>query len=308
MESSSKKEVIDPRFVNKFKDDNEDLKEKDLQDDKDNYINNEDKEEEEEEEEEEEDDDDNDYEEDDENIEFNDENEDEDENNEEEDNDKNNKNKIKKVIKIKPMDIEKMKKLKEQNENKGIIYLSTIPSRMKPAKLKQLLTKYGKVTRMHLVRANVERKNHRNDMFKEGWIEFEDKALARKIATLLNNIPMGGKSRDIHKDCLWNLRYLPKFKWHHLQDKLVSQRMERDKKLRLEINQVRKQNLVLLEQVELSKHINQKHESKGKPIKEKVVRTFKQRTSHEDSSKSTISSNVLEKVVSNNNKKQKINH
>ncbi|KAN0021990.1 hypothetical protein ACTFIU_004139 [Dictyostelium citrinum] len=287
---SSKKEEIDPRFVNKF----EDLEENDFQADEDGL----DKGEEEEIEQ--------DYNED--NIEFNDEEDDDDDDDDDDDNSENkdsNKNKIKKVIKIKPMDIEKMKKLKEQNENKGIIYLSTIPPRMKPAKLKQLLAKYGKVTRMHLVRANVERKNHRNDMFKEGWIEFEDKALARKIATLLNNVPMGGKSRDIHKDCLWNLRYLPKFKWHHLQDKLVSQRMERDKKLRLEINQVRKQNLILLEQVELSKHINQKHEQKGKPIKEKVVRTFKQRSSHEDSSKSTISSNILEKVVSN--KKQKIN-
>ncbi|KAM9973673.1 hypothetical protein ACTFIW_010787 [Dictyostelium discoideum] len=286
---TSKKEEIDTRFVNKF----EDLEENDFKDDdEDDFINDVNEGEEEEEEEEEDNED---------NIEFNQEDEDDDENEE----NKDNKNKIKKVIKIKPMDIEKMKKLKEQNENKGIIYLSTIPSRMKPAKLKQLLAKYGKVTRMHLVRANVERKNHRNDMFKEGWIEFEDKALARKIATILNNIPMGGKARDIHKDCLWNLRYLPKFKWHHLQDKLVSQRMERDKKLRLEINQVRKQNLILLEQVELSKHVNQKHESKGKPIKDKVVRTFKQRSSHEDSLNSNISSKVLEKVVSN--KKQKIN-
>ncbi|KAN0050716.1 hypothetical protein ACTA71_003864 [Dictyostelium dimigraforme] len=290
--ASTKKEEIDPRFVNKFEDDEDLEDENDFKDEEDDFIEN-----------------------DEDNIEFNNE-EDEEEQDEEEEQEepeeqeenenKDNKNKIKKVIKIKPMDIEKMKKLKEQNENKGIIYLSTIPPRMKPAKLKQLLVKYGKVTRMHLVRANVERKNHRNDMFKEGWIEFEDKALARKIATLLNSVPMGGKSRDIHKDCLWNLRYLPKFKWHHLQDKLVSQRMERDKKLRLEINQVRKQNLILLEQVELSKHINQKHESKGKPIKQKVVRTFKQRSSHEDSSKSTISSNVLEKVVSN--KRQKINH
>ncbi|KAM9979037.1 hypothetical protein ACTFIZ_000358 [Dictyostelium cf. discoideum] len=293
---SSKKEEIDPRFVNKF----EDLEENDFKDDEDDFIDGIDEGEEEEDEVEDDDED---------NIEFNQEEEEEEEEDDDDDDDENkdkdNKNKIKKVIKIKPMDIEKMKKLKEQNENKGIIYLSTIPARMKPAKLKQLLAKYGKVTRMHLVRANVDRKNHRNDMFKEGWIEFEDKALARKIATILNNIPMGGKSRDIHKDCLWNLRYLPKFKWHHLQDKLVSQRMERDKKLRLEINQVRKQNLILLEQVELSKHINQKHESKGKPIKEKVVRTFKQRSSHEDSLNSNISSKVLEKVVSN--KKQKIN-
>ncbi|EGC29522.1 hypothetical protein DICPUDRAFT_42748 [Dictyostelium purpureum] len=203
------------------------------------------------------------------------------------------------------MDEEKIRKLAQENENKGIVYLASIPPRMKPAKLKQLLVKHGKVNRMYLVRANVDRKNHRNDMFKEGWVEFNDKKTARKTATILNNQAMGGKSRDIHKDCLWNLRYLPKFKWHHLQDKLISQRMERDKKLKLEISQVRKQNMALLEQVEKSKHIKQKLASKNKAPKEKVVRTFKQREIHEDKA-ANLSSNVLNKMVTN--KKQKINN
>eukprot|EP01132_Coremiostelium_polycephalum_P002725 gene2725-3383_t len=174
------------------------------------------------------------------------------------------------------MSSEKILELQKTNENKGIIYLSVIPPHMKPAKLKQLLLKHGEVTRMYLVRANVERKKHRNDMFKEGWIEFSDKKVARHIATVLNNQPMGGKPRDVHKDCLWNIRYLPKFKWHHLQDKLVTARMERDKKLKLELSRIRKENSQLLEQVEKSKYVNEKESRK-----DKIVRTFKQRQVHE---------------------------
>ncbi|KAF2073002.1 hypothetical protein CYY_005680 [Polysphondylium violaceum] len=212
---------------------------------------------------------------------------------EEEGGDSENNKKKKKVIKIKAMDPEKIQKLKEENENRGIVYMSTIPARMKPAKLKHLLMKYGNVNRMYLVRGNVERKQHRNDMFKEGWIEFNDKKEARRAATLLNNNPMGGKTRDIHRDCLWNLRYLPKFKWHHLQDKLTTQRMERDKKLKMEINRVRKENLALLEQVKISKHVTAKKSSK-----DKVVRTFKQRSFHEGNNE-TLSNSIKKSVISN---------
>ncbi|KYR03151.1 RNA-binding region RNP-1 domain-containing protein [Tieghemostelium lacteum] len=186
----------------------------------------------------------------------------------------------KKVINIQPMSKDRILKLKEENENKGVIYMSSIPAKMQPAKLKHLLLKHGNVTRMHLIKANVDRKAFRNDMFKEGWIEFDDKRVARKIANTLNSEPMGGKLRDIHRDCLWNLRYLPKFKWHHLLDKLVTKRVERDKRLRLELTKVRKDNSELFEELEKSKHINMKPNASEK--QRPVLRTFKQRKTHDE--------------------------
>ncbi|EFA76667.1 RNA-binding region RNP-1 domain-containing protein [Heterostelium album PN500] len=182
---------------------------------------------------------------------------------------------------IKPMSKERVQQLEQENQEKGIIYLSTIPEKMTPSKLKNLLLKYGTVTRMKLIKANVDRKAYRNDMYKEGWIEFSEKKIARKIALLLHNQPMGGKNRDIHKDCLWNIIYLPKFKWHHLMDKLVQKRLERDKKIQLELNRVRKENVQFMEQVEKSKIIAGVNTKKNKE-NNKVIRTFKQRSVHEE--------------------------
>lgn len=39
----------------------------------------------------------------------------------------------------------KLRRLREQHERKGIVYVSRIPPHMKPAKLKQLLAQYGEV-------------------------------------------------------------------------------------------------------------------------------------------------------------------
>ena len=35
----------------------------------------------------------------------------------------------------------------------------------------------------------------------------------------LNNTPFGEKKRNYFHDDLWNIKYLPKFKWSHLQEK-----------------------------------------------------------------------------------------
>ncbi|EGG17903.1 RNA-binding region RNP-1 domain-containing protein [Cavenderia fasciculata] len=183
---------------------------------------------------------------------------------------------------LKQMTTEKMVEVQKKNENKGIVYVSTIPAGMTANKLKQLLMKEGMVSRMHLVKADVERKHRRNNMFKEGWIEFNDKRRARHIATVLNNCPMGGKNRDKHRDCLWNLRYLPKFKWHHLMDRLVQKKLERDQRLLHDMAAMRKENAKFLEQVQYSKYAMPKLEKKvAKSGEDKVLRTFKQRKTHE---------------------------
>jgi ESF2/ABP1 family protein len=48
--------------------------------------------------------------------------------------------------------------------------------------------------------------------FTEGWVEFEDKAVAKSVAAMLNNQPIGGKHRSAYHFDLWCLKYLPKFK------------------------------------------------------------------------------------------------
>ncbi len=56
--------------------------------------------------------------------------------------------------------------------------------------------------------------------FAEGWVEFEDKAVAKRVAVLLNGQQMGGRRRSAYHYDLWTLKYLPKFKWDHLTEEI----------------------------------------------------------------------------------------
>ena len=56
--------------------------------------------------------------------------------------------------------------------------------------------------------------------FSEGWVEFEDKKVAKQVAAMLNGNPMGGKRRSAYHYDLWCLKYLPKFKWDHLSEEI----------------------------------------------------------------------------------------
>jgi ESF2/ABP1 family protein len=55
--------------------------------------------------------------------------------------------------------------------------------------------------------------------FVEGWVEFKDKKIAKRLALTLNNQKIGGKRRSFYHDDLWNIKYLPKFKWNYLTEK-----------------------------------------------------------------------------------------
>lgn len=59
--------------------------------------------------------------------------------------------------------------------------------------------------------------------FTEGWIEFEDKRVAKQVAQMLNGQPMGGKRRSAYHYDLWCLKYLSKFEWDHLTEEIGQQ-------------------------------------------------------------------------------------
>ncbi len=56
--------------------------------------------------------------------------------------------------------------------------------------------------------------------FTEGWVEFLDKRVAKGVARALNSTPIGGVKRNYYHDDLWNIKYLPKFRWTHLTEKI----------------------------------------------------------------------------------------
>lgn len=66
----------------------------------------------------------------------------------------------------------------------------------------------------------VKFKGNKKKNFTEGWVEFHDKRVAKTVALMLNNTPIGGKKRSYYHDDLWNIKYLSKFRWTHLTEKI----------------------------------------------------------------------------------------
>lgn len=75
----------------------------------------------------------------------------------------------------------------------------------------------------------------KNRDFSEGWVEFSSKRVARQVAATLNNTPVGGKRRTPWHSDLWNIKYLPRFTWGLLNERLTYERAIRKRRLRTEI-------------------------------------------------------------------------
>ncbi|KAJ2829920.1 Activator of basal transcription 1, partial [Coemansia furcata] len=97
---------------------------------------------------------------------------------------------------------------------------------------------------------------NRRRQFTEGWIEFANKKYAKATASMLNNTQMGGpKKHGFYHDDLWNLKYLPKFKWRHLAEQLAGERAAKDQKLEAEMGQSRRELDAYVKNVERARKI-----------------------------------------------------
>merc|ERR1711874_423099 len=102
---------------------------------------------------------------------------------------------------------------------------------------------FGKVGRVFLQPdtkgGGLNEKGSRN--FTEGWVEFLSKSVAKQVAKELNTTPVGGKRRSKAHNQLWNIKYLPRFKWTHLSERLAYEAAVRQQRLRTEISQVKRE-------------------------------------------------------------------
>jgi ESF2/ABP1 family protein len=119
---------------------------------------------------------------------------------------------------------------------------------MKPQKLRQLLEQYGDVNRVYCApedaaarRLRKQKGSDTGKNFTEGWVEFEDKRIAKRVAVKLNGQNMGGKKRSAYHFDLWTLKYLPKFKWDHLTEEINYQRAVREQRLVAEISAAKRE-------------------------------------------------------------------
>ncbi len=210
------------------------------------------------------------------------------------------KEKPKKATK-KHINTESLAKFQDKLDKTGVVYLARVPPFMKPQKIRHLLSKYGAIGRIFLQpedkKVASKRKRaggSRKDNFTEGWIEFEDKKVAKLVATELNNQIIGGKKRNWYHDDLWTLKYLSGFKWHHLKEQVAYEKAVKDQKLKTEMMQQKRENKLFMQNVEKAKMIEAmeakraikqqsqlntevKSDNGLKEMASKVRRSFKQR-------------------------------
>ncbi|KAL0351065.1 UNVERIFIED_CONTAM: Activator of basal transcription 1 [Sesamum radiatum] len=132
--------------------------------------------------------------------------------------------------------------------------------------------------------AQVRRKKSggfRGQEFSEGWVEFTDKKVAKRVARMLNGEQIGGRKRSSFYYDLWNIKYLSKFKWDDLTEEIAYKNAIREQKLALELSAAKRERDFYLSKVDQSKALSKIEERLKKKQKvdvlPKVMRQFPQK-------------------------------
>eukprot|EP00922_Rhytidocystis_sp_ex-Travisia-forbesii_P059084 GHVS01087498.1.p1 GENE.GHVS01087498.1~~GHVS01087498.1.p1 ORF type:complete len:229 (-),score=57.51 GHVS01087498.1:396-1082(-) len=163
-----------------------------------------------------------------------------------------------------------MEELEEEEKRKGVIYIQRVPPFMTVGKVRDYFSQFGEVGKLFLTPQNKEQQHKRScgsrQLYSDGWVEFADKRKAKRVALSLNNSTVGGAKRhNPWRDDLWNLKYLSKFRWHHLSEHTVYQRTARKDKFKVEMSKIKRENEFYLGQVEVANKrtmIDSKREAK----------------------------------------------
>jgi ESF2/ABP1 family protein len=107
-------------------------------------------------------------------------------------------------------------------------------------------------------------KKKKNIVFKEGWVEFEKKKVAKFVAQHINNSPISRKKGSNFCDILWSLKYLSGFKWIHLSERLTYERAVQHQRKQMAIGKARKEANFFQNNLDRSEKLEQK-KKKPKP-------------------------------------------
>ncbi|CAI4052298.1 hypothetical protein SUVZ_14G3740 [Saccharomyces uvarum] len=199
-------------------------------------------------------------------------------------------------ISLEDLKTEKLRQLVKSKADKrskhktGVVYFSSIPPYMKPAKMRQILTRFGEIDRLFLKREDDQKYKQRvkgggnkKNKYEEGWAEFIRKRNAKLCAETLNGNIIGGKKGTFYHDDILNVKYLPGFKWADLTEQIARENDIRQAKLEMEISQANKLNADFIRNVEQSKMIQNIKKSRKRAGQEEESadshprREFKQR-------------------------------
>lgn len=151
----------------------------------------------------------------------------------------------------------------------GIVYLSTVPTGFNVSQTTTFFAEFGRVGRVFLQPDKNDKKTGKyNRVFSEGWVEFTSKKVAKFVAENLNSNPVGGKRKSKAYDELWNIKYLPSFKWIHLSERLAYEAAVKQQRLRTESSQVKREAEHFKNSVERKRKKSKKEKEKETPSEE----------------------------------------
>ncbi|KMR05269.1 activator of basal transcription 1-like protein [Lasius niger] len=131
--------------------------------------------------------------------------------------------------------------------------------------IREIFSAYGKVDRVYLQLAENDAQSIKKKRkkaikhFTEGWVEFESKKVAKFVAATLNNTQISMRKKSRFYDVMWNIKYLPRFKWIHLSERLAYERAVHKQRLLTEIAQVKREVNFFSYNVDRSKKLLKKH-------------------------------------------------
>ncbi|KAH8797104.1 hypothetical protein DL96DRAFT_1540798 [Flagelloscypha sp. PMI_526] len=176
---------------------------------------------------------------------------------------------------VKPLTPEALAVFNTAQERTCVIYISRIPPGMRPTKVRRHMSQYGEIGRVHLQQEDAKRAYLRRKYtatkkahFTEGWVEFKDKKVARRVAEMLNANTIGGKKGTRWRDDIWTMKYLPKFKWNMLTEQVAHEAELHMAKLRVELAQSKMEQRDYLKNVELARVLDKRAQKKREQGKE----------------------------------------
>lgn len=180
----------------------------------------------------------------------------------------------------------------KKKRKKGIIYISNIPKHMNVTRMREILGEYAELGRVYLqpeklpggkfnllylkktsktqkLLAGNDKKKKRKRLarhFTEGWVEFESKRAAKQIVEHLNNKQISTRKKSQFYDYMWSMKYLPRFKWVHLTERMNYEQAVHKQRLHTEVSQARKETTFFQNNLDKSEYLKKqsKKANKGK--------------------------------------------
>ncbi|XP_055503284.1 activator of basal transcription 1 [Leucoraja erinacea] len=172
----------------------------------------------------------------------------------------------------------------------GVIYLGYMPPGLELCLLRKMMASFGEVGRIFLQPADDKRTRRKKKTrglgknFTEGWVEYQNKAVAKRVARSLHNTRIGTKKRSRFHDDLWNMKYLHRFKWIHLSERLAYEKLVKRQRMRVEVSQAKRETNFFLQNVEKSRGLDKLQELKRRKGEEWQDKSwhFRQRATEEE--------------------------